>query len=203
MELALCQDGTGLGHDIYHGWASETGMARGGPSETMKMGRPSAGGGLDGVSGPPGGVNPLVPIFGTKHAPPRPHSRLPLSESLRPQPDLPRKVRPSSAHSRRLSCPLAPRIRFLYIGSRVCSTLLSDPTSRRRPCASTNPSPPSGWVKNFHLQTAEHARHTTPGAVGRCRSGPNGFCRQGCPVREAFAVVTQGFTGLRPGIGGK
>src|SRR2546429_4418652 len=29
-----------------------------------------------------------------------------------------------------------PQIRFLYIGSRVCSTLLSDPASRRRPCAS-------------------------------------------------------------------
>ena len=37
-------------------------------------------------------------------------------------------------------CPLArhrmPQIRFLYIGSYVCSTLLSDPASRRRPCAS-------------------------------------------------------------------
>ena len=31
---------------------------------------------------------------------------------------------------------LTPQIRFLYIGSRVCSTLLSDPASRRRPCAS-------------------------------------------------------------------
>ena len=29
-----------------------------------------------------------------------------------------------------------PLIRFLYIGSCVCSTLLSDPASRRRPCAS-------------------------------------------------------------------
>src|SRR5271157_3397996 len=37
-------------------------------------------------------------------------------------------------------CPLArhrmPLIRFLYIGSYVCSALLSDPASRRRPCAS-------------------------------------------------------------------
>ena len=29
-----------------------------------------------------------------------------------------------------------PPIRFLFIGSRVCSTLPSDPASRRRPCAS-------------------------------------------------------------------
>jgi hypothetical protein len=29
-----------------------------------------------------------------------------------------------------------PQIRFLYIGSYVCSTLLSDPPSPERPCAS-------------------------------------------------------------------
>jgi len=38
------------------------------------------------------------------------------------------------------TCPLVrhrmPQIRFLYIGSRLCSTLLSDTASRRRPCAS-------------------------------------------------------------------
>jgi hypothetical protein len=37
-------------------------------------------------------------------------------------------------------CPLAqprmPHIRFLFIGSRICSALPSDATSRRRPCAS-------------------------------------------------------------------
>src|SRR5258708_29523597 len=31
---------------------------------------------------------------------------------------------------------LTPQIRFLYIGSRFCSTLPSDPASQRRPCAS-------------------------------------------------------------------
>jgi hypothetical protein len=31
---------------------------------------------------------------------------------------------------------LTPQIRFLYIGSRFCSTLPSDPASRRCPCAS-------------------------------------------------------------------
>ena len=39
-----------------------------------------------------------------------------------------------------VSCQFArrrrPHIRFLFIGSRLCSTLPSDPTSRRRPCAS-------------------------------------------------------------------
>jgi hypothetical protein len=37
-------------------------------------------------------------------------------------------------------CPLVPHrmplIRFLYIGSYVCSTLLSDPPSPERPCVS-------------------------------------------------------------------
>ena len=31
---------------------------------------------------------------------------------------------------------MAPHIRFLYIGSQVCSTLPSDPASRQRPCVS-------------------------------------------------------------------
>ena len=39
-----------------------------------------------------------------------------------------------------IECPLArhrmPPIRCLFIGSHLCSTLLSDPASRRRPCAS-------------------------------------------------------------------
>jgi hypothetical protein len=39
-----------------------------------------------------------------------------------------------------ITCPLVrhslPQIRFLYIGSHVCSTLLSDPPSPERPCAS-------------------------------------------------------------------
>src|ERR1035437_6700372 len=39
--------------------------------------------------------------------------------------------------------------------------LLSDPASRRQPLHLTRPSPPSGWSEDFHLQTAEHAQHTT------------------------------------------
>jgi hypothetical protein len=56
---------------------------------------------------------------------------------------------------------LTPRIRFLSIGSHLCSTLPSDPASRRQPLRFTNPSPPSGWVEDFHLRAIEHARHTT------------------------------------------
>src|SRR5450830_1264711 len=56
---------------------------------------------------------------------------------------------------------LTPDIRFLFINSHVCSALPSDPASRRRPLRIANPSPPSGWVEDFHLQATEHARHTT------------------------------------------
>src|SRR3954471_20709182 len=40
------------------------------------------------------------------------------------------------AVSRPLVRPGLPRIRFLFVRSRFCSTLPSDPASRRRPCAS-------------------------------------------------------------------
>ena len=63
--------------------------------------------------------------------------------------------------------PELPRIRFLSVRSRLCSTLPSDPASRRRPGAQLHPSPPSGWVEDFHLQAAEHARHTKKGTARR------------------------------------
>src|SRR6476659_10420222 len=57
---------------------------------------------------------------------------------------------------------LAPHIRFLSIDSHVCSTLLSDPTSRwATPLRFASASPPSGCTEDFHLQATEHARHTT------------------------------------------
>src|SRR4030088_579256 len=56
---------------------------------------------------------------------------------------------------------LAPHIRFLFIGSHLSSPLPSDPASRRQPLRFTNPSPPSGWVEDFHFRAIEHARHTT------------------------------------------
>src|SRR5260370_22567743 len=55
---------------------------------------------------------------------------------------------------------LAPRIRFLFIGSHLFSTLPSDPPSRRQPFPFPNPSPPSGWREHFHLPALGHARHT-------------------------------------------
>jgi hypothetical protein len=56
---------------------------------------------------------------------------------------------------------LAPCIRFLSIDSRICLVLPSDLASRRQPLHIASPSPPPGWAEDFHLQTAEHAQHTT------------------------------------------
>ena len=60
------------------------------------------------------------------------------------------------------------------------------------PCVVANPSPPSGWVEDFHLLATEHAQHTTfRGRVGFAFNqflfyGTGGFawadnnCRPGC-----------------------
>src|SRR5215472_12177562 len=36
------------------------------------------------------------------------------------------------------------------------------------PLRFANPSPPSGWVEDLHLQVVEHARHTKKGHAGTC-----------------------------------
>src|SRR5262252_3407713 len=54
-----------------------------------------------------------------------------------------------------VTCPLVrhrmPQVRFLYSGSHLCSTLLSDPASRGRPCASAITSRPSRCEEDLHL----------------------------------------------------
>jgi hypothetical protein len=56
-------------------------------------------------------------------------------------------------------------IRFLFVGPRVCSTLPLDPRLAATPLRFANPSPPSGWIKDLHLQTVEHARHTADARI--------------------------------------
>jgi hypothetical protein len=38
-----------------------------------------------------------------------------------------------------------------------------------------NPSPPSGWMEDFHLQAVDHARHTKKRP--RISAGPQGLCK--------------------------
>src|SRR5271166_3496388 len=56
-----------------------------------------------------------------------------------------------------------PQIRFLSIGPYLCSTLPSDPASRRRPCASL-PFTSIRLGRDFHPLAVEHARRTTQNA---------------------------------------
>ncbi len=81
---------------------------------------------------------------------------------------------------------LTPQIRFLYVGSRFCSMLLSDDASRQSPLHFANPSPPSGWIRDLHPQTEKHARHTTKNQPGVNRADFNTYpdfvglnCRDG------------------------
>ncbi len=64
-----------------------------------------------------------------------------------------------------VSRPLARRSRLLsgFCPSTRTFALRFLQTSPRgdSPCVLANPSPPSGWVEDFHLQAAEHAQHTT------------------------------------------
>ena len=65
-----------------------------------------------------------------------------------------------------------PRIWFLYIGSRLCSALLSDPPSPERPCASLSLSPPSGCEGDLHPRAVEHCsahKRTAPSGTTRSR----------------------------------
>ena len=85
-------------------------------------------------------------------------------------------------------CPLVrpalPHIRFLYVGSRFCSTLPSDSSSRFCPCASLDFTS-IRLSGDFHPQVIERARHT-----GRCAPPPAVAC--GLDRREPAAPLTSG-----------
>ena len=53
-----------------------------------------------------------------------------------------------------------PRIRFLFVGPCLCTTLPSDLASRRAPLRVASTSPPSGCAGDLHPRAVEHARHT-------------------------------------------
>src|ERR1700694_2692784 len=87
-----------------------------------------------------------------------------------------------------VSCPLVRRWRLI---SGFCpSTRTFDPcffqTPPRggSPCIITRPSPPSGWPEDLHLQTAEHAQHTTKPLARRTASPCLGST-------SAIALVTE------------
>jgi len=64
-----------------------------------------------------------------------------------------------------ISCPLVRpgRPRYPILVHRAASLLHASfrPHLAATPLRFANPSPPSGWVKDLHLQAVDHARHTT------------------------------------------
>ena len=71
------------------------------------------------------------------------------------------------AVSRQLVRLRLPHIRFLFIGSRLCSTLLSDPASRRNPCASLSLLLHQDVKRTFTSKMLNNARHTRRTAAPR------------------------------------
>ena len=76
-------------------------------------------------------------------------------------------------------CPL---VRHWRLISGFCSStrtfdrcFLQTPPRDGSPCIISRPSPPSGWPEDFHLQTTEHARHTTEAQVAPCGSSQETF----------------------------
>ncbi len=82
-----------------------------------------------------------------------------------------------------ISCSLVRPARPAYpvLVHRVAALLHASfrPCLAATPLRFANPSPPSGWVEDFHLQAVDHARHTTksPGA------GPGLFLIRECSIR--------------------
>ena len=78
--------------------------------------------------------DPLSPVAETRRRPPEVISTAFTAHppDLQPRPLMDKDF----AVSRPLVRPGLPHIRFLFVRSRLCSTLPSDPASRRRPCAS-------------------------------------------------------------------
>src|SRR5499427_4118434 len=107
------------------------------------------------------------PVSGTQRRSPEVR---PTAFAARP-PDLP--PRPLMTVDFAISCSLVRpgRPRYPVLVHRAAALLHA--SFRRRlavtPLRFANPSPPSGWIEDFHLQAVDHARHTTtnPGGIPR------------------------------------
>src|SRR5262245_59352938 len=75
-----------------------------------------------------------------------------------------------------VSWPLVRRSRLIFDFCPSTRTFalrfLQTPPRGDSPCVLANPSPPSGWVEDFHLQAAEHAQHTTKRSAQHQHSPP-------------------------------
>jgi len=79
-----------------------------------------------------------------------------------------------------------PLVRHSRLISDFCSStrtfairFFQTPPRSGGPCVLARPSPPSGWPEDLHLQTAEHAQHTTKPA-SRVDCGRGRICQDNC-----------------------
>src|SRR4051812_45645854 len=108
------------------------------------------------------------------------------------------------------SCPLVRlgRPRYPVRVPRVAALLHASfrPRLAATPLRFANPSPPSGWVEDLHLQAAGHARHTRKGPARRRDQGGR-LLHAAVPkiihdaVELGWAIVPGAFPGLEFGAG--
>src|SRR5262249_48386476 len=72
---------------------------------------------------------------------------------------------------------LAPCTRCLSIARTFAVRFLQTSPRGDSPCVLANPSPPSGWVEDFHLRATEYAQHTTKPLRGSDSWQPAGATR--------------------------
>src|SRR5215831_2471285 len=75
-----------------------------------------------------------------------------------------------SAQLERPRCLYGPRYPVLVHRAAVLLHASFRPRLATTPLRFANPSPPSGWIEDFHLQAVDHARHTM--RTARTPSGP-------------------------------
>ena len=113
----------------------------------------------------------LSPVAGTQRRPPEVR---PTAFTARP-PDLPPRSLMAVDFAIRCSLVRPGRPRDPVLVHRAAALLHASfrPHLAMTPLRFANPSPPSDWIEDFHLQAVDHARHTTqkgprPGALSIC-----------------------------------
>src|SRR5438067_1499158 len=101
----------------------------------------------------------LSPVAGTQRRPPEVR---PTAFAARP-PDLPPRslMTLDFTITGSLVRPGRPRYPVLVHRAAVLLHASFRPRLAAMPLRFANPSPPSGWIEDFHLQAVDHARHTT------------------------------------------
>src|SRR6202790_2088544 len=105
----------------------------------------------------------LSPDLETQHRPPEVRS---IAFTARP-PNLPPRSLMVVDFAIRLSLVRPGRPRYPVLVHKAAALLHASfrPRLATTPLRFANPSPPSGWIKDFHLQATDHARHTPTGSA--------------------------------------